>query len=184
MKISPNKCQLFKTELQYMGNPIFIKERRVCIKPLCSQLEVIQKIKAPTTAKQGKSFVGMVNFVSIMCPDLQKLLKPIYDLMRKGRQFVWGEEQQDTFEEIKCRLQKPPVLHMPDKVGRFQLYYTSKDATGSALYQMQNRKPKLIAYASKRLPEAACNYSIYRVGNVWFGNKYCEFCTFIKKCGF
>ena len=34
LKISPKKCQLFKTELQYMGNTIFIKERRVCIKPL------------------------------------------------------------------------------------------------------------------------------------------------------
>ena len=36
LKISPNKCQLFGTELQYMGNTILIKERRVCIKPLCS----------------------------------------------------------------------------------------------------------------------------------------------------
>ena len=36
LKISPKKCQLFKTELQYMGNTLFIKERRVCIKPLCS----------------------------------------------------------------------------------------------------------------------------------------------------
>ena len=42
----------------------------------------------------------MVNFVSIFCPDIQKLLKPIYDLMRKVRQFVWGKEQQDAFEEI------------------------------------------------------------------------------------
>ena len=31
---------------------------------------------------------------------------------------------------------------------------------GSALYQIQNGKPKLIAYASKRLPESARNYSI------------------------
>ena len=50
---------------------------------------------------------------------------------------------------------------MPDKVGRFQLYSdTSKYATGGALYQIQNGKPKLIAYSSKRLPEAACIYSI------------------------
>ena len=101
LKISPKKCQLFRTELQYMGNTIFIKERRVCIKPLCSRLEMIQKMKAPTTAKQCKSFVGMVNFVSIFCPELQRLLKPIYDLTRKGRQFVWGKEQQDVFGEIK-----------------------------------------------------------------------------------
>ena len=30
-KISPKKCQLFRTELQYMGNTIFIKDRRVCV---------------------------------------------------------------------------------------------------------------------------------------------------------
>ena len=88
-------------------------------------------------------------------------MKPIYDLRRKGKQFVWGIEQQNAFDEIKQRLQKPPVLHMPDKIGRFQLYSdTSKYAMGSALYQIQNGKSKLIAYASKRLPEAACNYSI------------------------
>ena len=101
LKISPKKCQLFRTELQYMGNIIFVKERRVCVKPLRSRLEAIQKMKAPTTAKQCKSFAGMVNFVSIFCPELQRLLKPIYDLTRKGRQFVWGKEQQDAFEEIK-----------------------------------------------------------------------------------
>ena len=57
--------------------------------------------------KQYKSFAGMVNFVSIFCPELQKLLKPLYDLTRKGKQFVWGIEQQSAFEEIKQRLQKP-----------------------------------------------------------------------------
>ena len=135
LKISPKKCQLFRMELQYMGNTIFIKERRVCVKPLRSRLEAIQKVKAPTTAKQCKGFAGMVNFVSIFCPELQRLLKPIYDLTRKGKQFVWGKEQQDAFEEIKQRLQKPPVLHMPDKVGRFQLYSdTSKYVTGGTLY--------------------------------------------------
>ena len=34
LKISPKKCQLFRKELQYMGNNIFIKYRRVCVKPL------------------------------------------------------------------------------------------------------------------------------------------------------
>ena len=101
LKISPKKCQLFRMELQYMGNTIFIKEKRVCVKPLHSRLEVIQKVKAPTTAKQCKSFVGMVNFVSIFCPALQRLLKPIHDLTRKGKQFVWEKEQQEAFEEIK-----------------------------------------------------------------------------------
>ena len=82
-------------------------------------------------------------------------------MTRKGRPFHWGKEQQDLFEEIKYRLIKPPVLHLPNKTGRFHLYSdTSKFATGSALYQIQNGKPKLIAYVSKRLPEAAKSYSI------------------------
>ena len=56
---------------------------------------------------------------------------------------------------------KPPVLHMPNKTGRFHLYSdTSKFTTGSMLYQIQNGKPKLIGYASKRLPKAAKGYFI------------------------
>ena len=97
----------------------------------------------------------------MFCPELQKLLKPIYDLTRKGKPFYRGKEQQDSFEEIEHRLIKPLVLHMPNKTGRFHLYSdTSKFVTGSALYQIQGGKPKLIAYASKRLPEAAKSYSI------------------------
>ena len=103
----------------------------------------------------------MVHFVSIFCSELQGLLKPIYDSMQKGRHFVWGEEQEEAFIKIRSRLQRPPVLHLPERQGRFQLYSdTSKFATGSALYQIQNGKPKLIVYASKRMPEAAKNYSI------------------------
>ena len=50
---------------------------------------------------------------------------------------------------------------MPNTTGRFHLYSdTSKFATEIVLYQIQNGKPKLIAYVSKRLPEAAKNYSI------------------------
>ena len=142
-------------------------------------------MKAPTTAKQCKSFAGMVNFVSIFCPELQRLLKPIYNLTRKGRQFVWGKEQQDAFDEIKRRLQKPPVLHMPDKVGRFQLYSdTSKYATGGALYQIQNGKPKFIAYSSKRLPEAACNYSITELEMCGLAINIASFAHLLRKVDF
>ena len=92
LKLSPKKCQLFRTELQYMDNTIFIKDRRVCIRPLRNRLEAIQKLMPPTTAKGCRSFIGMVNFLSIFCPELQKLLKPIYDLMGKDRQSIWGKE--------------------------------------------------------------------------------------------
>ena len=142
LKISQKKCQLFKTSLQYMGNKIFIQNRKVCANPK-NRLEAIQRLQPPTTVKGCRSFVGMVNFLSMFCPELQKLLKPIYDLTRKGRPFIWGKEQQDSFEEIKHRLIEPLVLHMPNKTRRFHLYCdTSKFATGSVLYQIQNSKQK------------------------------------------
>ena len=122
LKISPNKCQLFRTNLQYMGNELFIQNKRVCVKPLRSRLEAIQRLQSPTTVKGCRSFAGMVNFLSMFCPELHELLKQIYDLTRKGRPFVWGKEQQDSFEEIKHRLIQSPVLHMPNPTGRFHLY--------------------------------------------------------------
>ena len=62
-----------------MGNEIFIQNKRVCIKPLRSRLEAIQKLQPPTTVKGCRCFAGMVNFLSMFFPELQKLLKPIYD---------------------------------------------------------------------------------------------------------
>ena len=161
LKISPKKCQIFKTELQYMGNTVFIKDKKVCVKPLRSRIKAILKLEPPKMPKGCRSFAGMVNFLSMFCPELQTLLKPIYDLTRKGRPFIWGKGQQESFEQIKKRLVCAPVLHMPNRQGRFHLYSdTSTFAVGSALYQIQDGKLKLIVYASKRLPEAVRSYSI------------------------
>ena len=168
-----------------MGNTIFIRNKRVCVRPLRSQIQAIQKLKPPMMIKGCRSFVGMVNFVSLFCPELQKLLKPIYDLTRKGRQFLWGKEQKQAFDEIKCRLQRQPVLHLPNRHGRFQLYSdTSKFATGSALYQVQDGQPRLIAYASKRMPEAAKNYSITELEMCGLAMNITTFSHLLKKVDF
>ena len=185
LKIFPKKCQLFRTSLQYMGNEIFIENKKICVKPLRSRLEAIQQLQPPKTPKGCRSFAGVVNFLSMFCPGLQKLLKPIYNLTRKGRPFHWGKEQQDSFTEIKHRLVKPPVLHMPNMSGRFHLYSdTSKYMTGSALYQIQGGKPKLIAYAIKRLPEAARNYSITELELCGLAINIASFANLLKRVDF
>ena len=71
-----------------MGNEIFIENKKVRVKPLRSRLEAIQKLQSPKTPKVCRSFAGVVNFLSMFCPELQKLLKPIHDLTRKGRPFI------------------------------------------------------------------------------------------------
>ena len=103
----------------------------------------------------------MVNYLSLFCKDLQKLLKPIVELTRKGRPFIWGKEQEKAFQEVKEQLARPPVLHLPKADGRFILYAdTSIEGTGSSLWQIQEGKAKLIGYASKTLPEACSRYSV------------------------
>ena len=161
LRLSPKKCQLFKTNLIYMGNEFTITKRTMTITPLRSRTEAINKIPTARTPKQCKSFCGVVNYLSLFCPDLQKLLKPIVELTRKGRPFIWGDAQEKAFREVKLRLKNPPVLHLPKADGRFILYSdTSIEGTGSSLWQIQEGKPKLIGYASKTLPEACSRYSV------------------------
>ena len=94
-----------------------------------------------------------------------------------------GEEQQKAFDEIKHRLQRPPVLHLPD--GWFQLHsVASKLTTGSTLYEIQNDQPRLIAYGSKRMPEAAKNYSITELEMCGLAMNITTFSHLLKKIDF
>ena len=80
---------------------------------------------------------------------------------------------------------KPPVLHMPNKTGRFHLYTdTSKFVTGSTLYQIQGGKPKLVAYAIKRLPDAAKNNSITELELCGLAINIASFAHLLKRVDF
>ena len=57
-----------------MGNIILIKDMKVCVKPLRHRLEAIQKLNPPTTPKVCQSFTGMINFLSMFCPELKHYL--------------------------------------------------------------------------------------------------------------
>ena len=117
LKLSPKKCQFFKTNLTYMGNQFIIRNRTMMITPLKGRTEAIQQIPTPQTPKDCKSFCSVVNYVSLFCKDLQRLLCPIVELTRKGRPFHWGPKQEQAFRQIKKQLQRPPVLHLPRADG-------------------------------------------------------------------
>ena len=101
-----------------------------------------------------------MNYLSLFCPDLQVLLRPIVEITHKDSPFVWGKEQEAAFTEVNKRLTNPPVLQLPKAEGRFILYSdTSKEGTGGSLWQIQEGKPKLLGYSNKTLPEACTRYS-------------------------
>ena len=161
LKISPRKCKLFKTSLVYMGHQVSIIDGIPHITPVKSRVEAIVKLDPPKSPKNCKQFCGMVNYLSMFLKDLQTKLIPIYHLTKKSVPFHWGELQQKAFEQIKKDLTEAPVLAMPNSEGHMVLVSdTSKIACGSALYQEQKGRYRLIAYFSKKLPFSAQRYSI------------------------
>ena len=161
LKISPRKCKLFKKSLVYMGHQVSIIENIPHITPVKSRVDAIVKLDPPKSPKNCKQFCGMVNYLSMFLKDLQTKLIPIYHLTKKDVPFDWGELQQKAFEMIKKDLTEAPVLAMPNTKGHMVLVSdTSKIACGSALYQKQKGRYRLIAYFSKKLQLSAQRYSI------------------------
>ena len=63
--------------LVYLGNVFHIEDGVTTITHMKSRIEAIQKLPSPTTLKGCKSFCGVVNYLSLFCKDLQKILKPM-----------------------------------------------------------------------------------------------------------
>ena len=161
LKISPKKCQFFRTSLVYMGFQFLIDKGRPSFTPMKDKCEAIRNLEPPKTIKDCRKFCGMVNFLATFLKDLQKHLTPIYNLTKKNTTFAWTPECQRSFDTIKLMLMKPPILRMPDTKGMFRLMSdTSIIATGAALYQSQDNNFYIVGYHSKKLPQAAKNYSI------------------------
>ena len=51
------------------------RKQEVCVKPLRSRLEAIQKLQPPKTPKGCRSFAGVVNFLSFFLPRITKVTK-------------------------------------------------------------------------------------------------------------
>ncbi|GKC96736.1 putative reverse transcriptase domain-containing protein [Tanacetum coccineum] len=84
-----------------------------------------------------------------------RLALPLTQLMRKGEKFVWTDEHNESFEELKRRLVSAPILTLPSGSGGFQIYSdASKKGLGCVLMQ----HGKVIAYASRQLKPYEVNY--------------------------
>lgn len=162
LKISPKKCALFRNSVVYMGHLVSINaEGQACVQPLQGRCRAISNTPVPHSLQAVRRFVGAVNYVSQFFPRLQEILKPLHALSRKHKGFWWTTEHQQAFDKVRELMCKPPVLHMPQKNGRFRLYSdTSRVATGSYVTQVVNGNEHLLGYYSKVLPEACLRYSV------------------------
>ena len=97
-----------------------------------------------------------------MIPDFAKIAVPITQLYKKNIRFVWTDEYQKTFEELRSKLSTYPVLRPPVWEKHFHVFCDASNvAVGSTLCQSTGEKgnDQPVAYASKQLTPAEMNYS-------------------------
>ena len=79
--------------------------------------------------------------------NFSKIAKPLTSLLEKNVAFIWTDERQMAFDELKKRLTTAPVLTLLDQSKRFTVYCdASKDGLGCVL--MQEGRVILMLYGS------------------------------------
>ena len=148
LKLKPKKCSFFRTKAKFLGR--IVGENTVEIDP--ETIEPVANWPVPKCTRDVESFLGFVNYHRDHLPQLAKVAGPMYELTGKKTNFRWGEEQQQSFDELKEMLVSPKVLAIPQKEGMFVLDCdASNGAVGGELSQEQGGVLRPVGYGSKKL---------------------------------
>ncbi|GJT63499.1 putative reverse transcriptase domain-containing protein [Tanacetum coccineum] len=120
-----------------------------------AKLEAITKWPRPTTVTEFRSFLGLAEYYRRFVEGFLLLALPLTKLMRKGQRFVWNEEREKSFKELKRRLVSSPVLTLPSGTGGYQIY---SDASTKGLGCVLMQHGNVIAYALRQLKPYEANY--------------------------
>nr|GFC06104.1 putative reverse transcriptase domain-containing protein [Tanacetum cinerariifolium] len=66
-----------------------------------AKVEAITKWPRPTFVTEVRSFLGLAGYYRRFVDGFSRLALPLTKLMRKGENFVWNEEREKSFEELK-----------------------------------------------------------------------------------
>ena len=118
LKLNREKCNFFKSHIQYLGHLISGEG----IKPLPEKLESIQEMPPPTTPKEVKQFLGLIGYYRKFVPRFANVARPLTNLTRLDQLFQWSDKCQASFELLKEALIKEPILRFPDPNKPYTLY--------------------------------------------------------------
>ena len=119
------------------------------------KIEAIVNWKPPTNVTEIRSFLGLAGYYRKFVEGFSKLAAPLTKLIRKEEKFVWSEACQQSFNELKYKLNLAPVLTLPSGQDGYTVYCdASRKGLGCVLMQHEN----VIAYASRQLKKHEQNY--------------------------
>ncbi|CAB0031388.1 unnamed protein product [Trichogramma brassicae] len=114
----------------------------------------------PCTNWQIRQFLRMAGYYRRFIQDFSKIAKPLHDLTKKGTNFNWSSECENSFQTLKKCLTSAPILIFPDFSKPFILTTDASDlAIGAVLSQEKEGFEHPIGYLSRVLNKAEVNYS-------------------------
>ena len=154
LAVRPTKCLFGTKSVEFLG--YLIVGNYITIK------EEIRQAKRPTTKKEVRSFLGLVNYYRDYIPSFVAIMAPLIDLMRKGlpERVRWNEQQEKAFVTLRENLLHRTVLRLPDHIKSFVLRTTASNCELCvALMQEHDGKYYPVAYGSNKLTSVERRYS-------------------------
>ena len=175
LKVKPTKCYLGYQDVEFLGHHIGDGK----MSPGENNLEKIKGALPPTTKKQVRSFLGLLNFYRRYIKGFAAKAKPLTDLTKKEEpdKVRWNEQCDKAFKELKEDLVSKPITKLPNLNEPFVLRTDASEyGIGAVLLQAEDDILKPVSFASRKLNAAESNYSVMEkecLAIVW-GVKYFE----------
>lgn len=157
LTISLDKSRFCRKQVNYLG--YLLTNEGVAIDN--SRIAPILDYCRPKCVKDVRRLLGLAGFYQKFIGNYSKIVTPISDLLKKvQKKFLWTEEAEEGFRELKSALVSAPILANPDFSLPFSIESDASDnAVGAALIQEINGEPRVIAYFSKKLSSTQKRYA-------------------------
>lgn len=158
LTINIEKSNFCMEEVKYLGHVL----GNGVIRTDPDKISAIVEYPVPRSIKDVRRFLGMSGWYRKFISNYASITTPLTDLLKNRKKFVWDDNAQKSFEELKCLLSSAPVLHSPDFARPFYIHCdASKTGIGSVLVQVNSEGDEVpVAFMSKKLNKAQRNYSV------------------------
>jgi len=159
LKLKPTKCYLLQRKVTFLGH--VVSEDGIATDP--EKTRLIRDWPVPRNLKELRSYLGLTSYYRKFVKDYSKIAVPLTDLLKKDHRYVWTEDCQQAFDQLKAAFMSPPVLALPRNEGLMILQTDAADRSiGAILSQVQDGHERMVAYAGRTLNRAEQNYCTYR----------------------
>ncbi|UYV65871.1 K02A2.6-like, partial [Cordylochernes scorpioides] len=129
--------------------------------PSTQNIEKIHATKQPHNRKTLRSFLKAVNVFKEFIPDHARLRTPLINLLKKDIMWVWDDECQKAFTNLKENLTTHPTLHLYQEGLPCQVYCNTStfSITGVLKQVYPDGKTYTVQHFSRSLRSHERNYS-------------------------